>query len=45
MESEITIQIILTGPTHDVMYGLQNGSGSNYETVQKQMSASGDVLF
>jgi hypothetical protein len=45
MESEITLRIILTGPTHDVMYGLQKGSGSNYETVQKQIASAGDLSF
>lgn len=45
MESELTLQIILTRPTPDVIYGLQKGSGSNYETVQKQISASDDISF
>jgi hypothetical protein len=45
MESEITLQIIFTRPTHDVIHGLQKGSGGSYETVQKQMSASGDLSF
>jgi len=45
METEITLQIILTNPTPDVMYGLQKGSGSTYETVQKQISASSDLSF
>ena len=45
MESEITLQIILTSPTPGVMYGLQKGSGSAYETVQKQISLSGDLSF
>src|SRR5882672_10820304 len=45
MESEITLQIILTRPTPGVVYGLQKGSGNNYETVQKQMAASADLSF
>ena len=45
MESEITLQIILTRPTPDVLYALQKGSGNNYETVQKQMAASDDLSF
>ena len=45
MDSEITLQIILTRPTPGVMYGLQKGSGSTYETVQKQVTASGDLSF
>jgi hypothetical protein len=44
LESEITLQIILTRPTPDVMYGLQKGYGSNYETVQKS-NPSGDLSF
>lgn len=45
MESEITLKIILSAPVPDVVYGLQKGSGGSYETVQKQMSASGDISF
>lgn len=45
MESEITLQIILVKPTPDVMFGLQKGSGSNYETVQKQIPVSNDLSF
>ena len=41
----MTLQIILTRPTPDVIYGLQKGSGNNYETVQKQIFASGDMSF
>jgi len=43
METEITLHIILINPTPGVMYGLQKGSGSNYETVQKQIAAAGDL--
>ena len=45
MESEITLQIILIKPPPDVIFGLQKGSGSNYETVQKQISRSDDLSF
>ena len=45
METEITLHIILINPTPGVMFGLQKGSGSNYETVQKQISAAGDLSF
>jgi hypothetical protein len=45
MESEITLQIILIKPTPEVLFGLQKGSGSNYETVQKQISTSEDLSF
>jgi hypothetical protein len=45
MESEITLQIILVKPTPRVIFGLQKGSGNNYETVQKQSSTSNDLSF
>jgi len=45
MEQEITLQVILIKPTPEVVFGLQKGSGSKYETVQKQISVSGDLSF
>lgn len=45
MRSEITLQIILVEPLPGVVYGLQSGSGNNYETIQKQKSASGNLTF
>jgi hypothetical protein len=45
MESEVTLQIVLVKPTPNVAFGLQVGSGSNYETVQKQIATSGNLLF
>lgn len=45
MESEITLRVVLTEPTKDVDFGLQKGSGSNYETVQKQRVSGGDISF
>jgi len=45
MEPEITLQIILIKPTPGVLFGLQKGSGNNYETVQKQIPASNDLSF
>ena len=45
MEKELTLQIILTSPTTDVDFGLQKGSGNNYETVQKQRSTSQNLSF
>ena len=45
MESEITLQIILIKPTPGVVFGLQQGSGSNYETVQTQVPTSNDLSF
>ncbi|GAA4409057.1 hypothetical protein GCM10023187_31760 [Nibrella viscosa] len=45
MESEITLHIVLIKPTPNVVFGLQKGSGSNYETIQKQISTSNDLSF
>jgi hypothetical protein len=45
MESELPLQIILLKPPADVVFGLQKGSGSIYETVQKQQSTSKDLSF
>jgi len=45
METELKLQIILLKPTADVIYGLQEGSGNNYETVQKQTSNSKNLSF
>jgi hypothetical protein len=38
MESEITLQITLIKPTPNIVFGLQKGTGTNYATVQKQIS-------
>jgi len=45
METEITLQIILFKPTKDVDFGLQNGSGNVYETIQKQRSIGENLIF
>lgn len=45
METEINLQIILTQPPPNVLFGLQRGSGNMYETLQKQKSASENLLF
>jgi len=45
METEIALQIILIKPTKDVDFGLQKGSGNDYETIQKQRSNGQDLLF
>jgi hypothetical protein len=42
---EITLKIILLSPPPGIDYGLQKGSGSNYEAIQKQRSGSGDLSF
>jgi hypothetical protein len=45
MEFEVALQIVLVKPTPGVDFGLQKGSGNNYETVQKQRSDSKDLSF
>jgi hypothetical protein len=45
METEVILQIILIKPTMAVDFGLQKGSGNNYETIQKQRSDGQDLLF
>jgi Family of unknown function (DUF5990) len=45
LETEINLQIILVQPPPNVLFGLQKGSGNNYETLQKQKSGTQDLLF
>ena len=45
MKQEILLKIILENPPANVDFGLQKGSGNNYETIQKQRSGSGDLVF
>src|SRR5436853_6508000 len=45
MKQELTFRIILESPPAGVDFGLQKGSGSNYEVVQKQRSKTGDLRF
>ncbi len=41
----ITCRIILVKPPAGVMFGLQKGSGNNYEVVQKQVSGVDNLVF
>jgi Family of unknown function (DUF5990) len=45
MEQQLTFCIILESPPAGIDFGLQKGSGSNYEVVQKQRSKTGDLRF
>lgn len=45
MEHDLQLRIILERPPREVLYGLQKGSGRDYETVQKQMSKGNDLRF
>jgi hypothetical protein len=45
METEITLQIILVKPTKDVDFGLQKGSGNDYENNSKtKIGWSGSII-
>src|SRR5215468_4030513 len=45
MESELPIRLVLVDPPGDVDYGIQRGSGSDYETLFVQQAKRGDVTF
>jgi hypothetical protein len=45
MARELTLRIIIEQPPAGVDFALQKGSGSAYETVQKQRSHGEDLVF
>jgi hypothetical protein len=45
MDKELTLRIVLEKPPAGIDFGLQKGSGSKYETIQKQRSANKDLDF
>jgi Family of unknown function (DUF5990) len=45
MERELKLQIVLEKPTTGVDFGLQQGKGVNYGTVQTQRSSGEDLSF
>ena len=45
MEREVTLRIVLEQPPAGVDFGLQQGRGSVYETVQTQRSKDEDLSF
>ena len=45
LEDQITLRIVLEKPPPGVDFGIQKGRGSNYETIQTQRSAGGDLTF
>ena len=45
MSEVASFRIVLENPTPGVDFGLQKGRGTNYETIQKQRSAAGDLCF
>ena len=45
MKQELPVRIILEGPPAGVDFGIQKGSGNQYETIQKQRSGNSDLCF
>ena len=45
MSQELSLRIILQSPPPGVDFGIQKGSGSKYETIQKQRSGKDDLCF
>jgi hypothetical protein len=45
MNQELSIRIILESPPLGVDFGIQKGSGNNYETILKQRSSDKDLCF
>jgi len=43
MNQELSIRIILESPPTDVDFGIQKGSGNQYETILKQRSGKHDL--
>jgi hypothetical protein len=45
MHTEIPIRIVLVAPPSGVDFGIQEGKGSDYTTLQKQRSKGADLCF
>jgi hypothetical protein len=45
MELELKLRIVLRAPPAGVDFGLQQGKGSGYQTIQKQRSKGNDLCF
>jgi len=45
VEHELTLRIVLEGPPPGVDFGLQEGHGKDYQTVQTQRSKTSDLTF
>ncbi len=43
--TEIRLRVILNDPPPGVLFGLQQGSGNHYQTIQLQRSGSVDLVF
>jgi hypothetical protein len=45
MNAEVPLRIVLIDPPAGIDYGIQHGSGSNYDTLFVQQKKRGDVSF
>ena len=45
MQTELRIRIVLVGPPSGVDFGIQEGKGNDYTTIQKQRSKGNDLSF
>jgi hypothetical protein len=45
MEYDLPIRLVLVAPPSAVDFGIQHGSGANYETLFVQQAKNGDVVF
>ena len=45
MEVKLRLRIVLEAPPSGVEFGLQDGKGNSYETIQKQTSKGKDLSF
>jgi hypothetical protein len=45
METELRLRMVLVAPPAGVDFGVQDGKGNNYTTIQKQRSKGADLSF
>lgn len=45
MNKSLPLNIILENPPEGVLYGLQKGKGTHYDSIQKQISVAQDLHF
>jgi hypothetical protein len=45
MKQEITLRIVLEKPLPGIDYGVQKGGGNSYQTIEKQRSGEGNLVF
>jgi len=45
MERQVTLRVIVESPPGDVDFGVQEGHGNDYKTIQKQRYTKQDLRF